>query len=192
MRDLSRQLRAVVLAAATALLALLAVLAVPGTASAATTPGIGTVPTNTITPLLDCVQKNKDGSVTAILGYTNASTRTQTITVGSLNQIAPSRFSGTQPTTFKPGTQHGVLSLPMTNSEYMGGDYWYVDGNFAYFGWTWTQNGPFCAPGTSLPATGNGTGIAIGLLAAGLVGGLVVRRVRRRTTGPTPRAVPAG
>ena len=164
-------------AVATALLALLAVLALPGTASAGTT-GIGTVPTGTITPLLDCITKNRDGSVTAVLGYTNASASTATIAVGQLNQLSPSRFSGRQPSTFQTGTHRGVLSLTLTNAEYMNGAYWWVDGNVVYFDWPRTQSGPYCSPGTSLPATGNGTGLVIALAVAGVVGALLLRRAR--------------
>ena len=175
MRDLSRRVRAAVLAGA---IAMLAVLAVPGTASAATT-GIGTVPTGTITPTLQCITKKSDGSVTAVLGYTSSAKTTATIAVGQLNQLSPSRFSGKQPSTFQPGAHPGVLSLTLTSTEYMNGAYWWVDGNVVYFDWARTQSGPFCSPGTTLPANGNGTGIAVGLVAAGLVGVVVVRRVRR-------------
>jgi hypothetical protein len=169
----------------------LVMVATPGSASATTT-GIGTVPTNTITPILECITKGTDGSLTALLGYTNASKSTQTLKVGTLNQLAPSRANGSQPTSFQPGTHHGVFSVKLSKSEYMGGDYWYVDGNFAYFGWAWTQNGPFCSAATELPATGNGTGIAIALLVAGAVGVLVVHGVVRRAGRPAAEPVAAG
>ena len=189
MRNLSRWARSA--AALAGAVALLTLLAVPGTASAATSPGIGTVPTGTITPTLQCLTKGSNGSVTAVLGYTSAAKTTATIAVGQLNQLSPSRLSGKQPSTFQPGAHPGVLSLTMTSSEYMNGAYWWVDGNVVYFDWARTQNGPFCSPGTTLPANGNGTGIAVGLVAAGLAGVLVVRRVRR-TAGRPPTALLAG
>jgi hypothetical protein len=181
MGELSRRLRGTALVAA---LVLLTLLAAPGTASAAGT-GVGTVPTGTITPLLDCIKKESNGSVTALLGYTSSARTAVTIARGQLNQLSPSRLTGAQPTTFQPGTKHGAFAVTITNAEYMNGAYWWVDGNVTYFDWPRTQQGPYCAPGTTLPAAGNGTGIAIALLAAGVVGALAVRSLRRAVTrGP--------
>jgi hypothetical protein len=64
----------------------------------------------------------------------------------------------------------------------MGGPYWWLDGEFVYWGWAWTHDGSAatCPSSTELPEEGNGTGPAIALVAAGLVGGVVVQRARRR------------
>jgi hypothetical protein len=162
---------------------LVGLFAAPGAASAAPSA----TATGFVKPVLDCVRKNTDGTYTAVLGHTNTSRSTIQVPVGTWNTISPAKANGPQPTVFKPGTVRGAYSVTMTQAEYMGGSYWYLDGSFAYFGWAWTMNGPFCPPSTELPEEGNGTGPAIALTAAGLVGGLMVHRATRRA-----RAVTAG
>jgi hypothetical protein len=159
-----------------AVIALLALVAMPGAAAAAPSA----TATGFVQPILDCITKNPDGTVTAVLGHTNTSKSSITVPVGTWNNIQPAKANGPQPTVFKPGTVHGAYSVKMTNSQYMGGSYWYLDGSFAYFGWAWTQNGPFCPPSTQLPEEGNGTGPAIGLAVAGGVGAILVHRAKRR------------
>jgi hypothetical protein len=172
-------------AALVAVIALVGLLAAPGAAVAAPAPS----PTATgfVKPVLDCVRKNTDGTYTAILSTTNSSKSTINVPVGTWNRIEPSKANGKQPSLIEPGTVRGAYTVTMTQSEYMGGSYWFLDGSFAYFGWAWTQNGPFCPPSSELPEEGNGTGPAIALAAAGLVGGVMVHRANRRA-----RALAAG
>ncbi|WP_222265557.1 hypothetical protein [Modestobacter marinus] len=160
-------------AALVAVLALVGLLAVPGTASAA--PGDGT-----ITPVLDCLRQNPDGTYTAVLGYTNSARSTEPIPVGTWNTISPAKYNGGQPTSFVSGTRHGAFSVTLTKSEYMGGPSWYLDGKFVFFGWAWTNGVTTCPPSTELPEEGNGTGPAIAVAVAGLVGAFAVHRARRR------------
>ena len=169
-------------AALVAVVALLALVALPGAASANTATATGFVK-----PVLECIRKNTDGTYTAILGHTNSSKSTIRVPVGTWNTIAPAKANGAQPTSFRPGTVRGAYAVTMTQSEYMGGAYWYLDGSFAYFGWAWTMNGPFCPPSTELPEEGNGTGPAIGLAAAGVVGAVLVHRARKRVLAGTRR-----
>ena len=165
------------------LAAALLLLVSPAPAGAAT--GVGTVPSGTVTPSTECVQKNSNGTYTALLGYSSSAATAVTIAKGQLNQLAPTRLDGAQPTTFQPGAHRGAFSVTLTSSEYTNGAYWYVDGGFAYFDLARTRQGPFCPAGTALPATGNGTGVAAALVLAGAIGVLLVRRVRRRGEAAT-------
>src|SRR5690349_21547064 len=130
-------------------------LAAPGAASA-TTYG-------TVSPLLDCVTQNSNGSFTAVMGYSNTTGRSQTIAYGYNNVITPSKYDRVQPTTFQAGTYHGVFTITVAAS-----DVWSFPG--------WTLNGDrldaydaygvsACPPGTQMPSVGNGAGAAIGMLA---------------------------
>src|SRR3712207_6411123 len=103
-------------AALVAVLALLAVVAAPGPASA----------TGSVTPILDCLRQNPNGSYTAVLGYTNTSRSPVTIPRGTWNRISPAGYDGSQPTVFQPGTRHGAVTVTITRSEYMGGPYWWL------------------------------------------------------------------
>jgi hypothetical protein len=175
-------------AALVAVAAAVLVSASPGVAAATGT----STAQGTVTPLLDCLYKNSNGTYTAVLGYDNATSTTRTIAVGSWNQFAPSRFDGAQPTVFRPGVQHGAYAVTLTSSEYMGGPYWYLDGTFVFFGWSWVKAGAACSP-RQLPASGNGTGIAVVLVVAGVSGALLLRRVARRSAGAPPSGgFPAG
>jgi hypothetical protein len=160
-------------AALVAVVAFLALVAVPGTASAGN---------NGVTPFLDCLRQNPNGSYTAVLGYTNTSRTAVTIPRGTWNKISPSKYDGPQPTVFEPGTKHGAVTVTISKNEYMGGPYWWLDGEFVYWGWAWTHDGgaATCPSSTELPEEGNGTGPAIALLAAGLVGAVLVQRANRR------------
>jgi hypothetical protein len=168
-------------AALVAVVGLVALLAAPGTASA-TYGGGGD---GSVSPFVDCLRQNPDGTYTAVLGYTNSSRSAEAIARGSWNQVSPSRYDGRQPTTFASGTRHGALSLTLTRSEYMGGPYWYLDGNVVFFGWAWRDGVGTCPPSTELPEEGNGTGPAIVLLGAGVVGAVALHRVRRRALDTT-------
>ena len=130
-----------------------------------------------VTPLADCYTDNGNGTYTAVLGYSNTSGRAQKFAVGTSNNLSPSKFNGMQPTSFKAGTYHGVFSVTFTVADaYNAG--WTLDGTSL----TINNAGSVgtCPPGTQMPADGNGTGAVVALLAAGVVGVLLVRRVRRR------------
>jgi hypothetical protein len=156
-----------------AVVTLVALVAAPGTASAAAGDG-------TITPILDCLRQNPDGTYTAVLGYTNPARTTEKIPVGTWNTVSPAKYNGPQPTSFASGTKHGAYSVTMTRSEYMGGPSWFLDGKFVFFGWSWSNGVATCPPSTELPEEGNGTGPAIAVAVAGVIGAVAVHRVRRR------------
>jgi hypothetical protein len=156
-----------------AVTAVVALLAVPGTASAAGGDG-------SVTPILDCLRQNTNGTVTAILGYTNSARTAENIPAGTWNTISPTNYNGPQPTTFASGTKHGAYTVTMTKSEYGGGPSWFLDGKFAFFGSSWAAGVATCPASTSLPEDGNGTGPAIALALAGVIGAVTLQRVRRR------------
>jgi hypothetical protein len=138
-------------------------------------------------PVLECVSRAADGSWTAVLGYTNPGAA-KSIPLGSWNSISPATYNGSQPTQYKTGTQHGALSLRLSAFDYTyGGTSWFLDGNMVFIGATFDAGVATCTA-LQLPAQGNDTGAAIALLAAGLLGVLVVVRLRRRALAA---AVPA-
>ena len=151
------------------LTAALVLTAVPWTASAAN---------GAVSPLLDCWTLGKDGIYTLVFGYTNTGPATS-IPLGSFNSIVPASQQGKQPTSFATGTRHGVFSLQVPKSEVNGG-YWYLDYNTHVFYYGISAPSAACPPGTALPASGNGTGGAVALLAAGALGAVLVRRAVRR------------
>ena len=113
------------------------------------------------------------------MGYTSTYSSTVTIARGSDNYISPSRYDGAQPTTFKPGTKHGVFAYTVTA----------FDAGSPTRRGTWTVSrrpaggatvSASCPLPTQLPAQGNDTGAGIALLVAGAIGVLVVVRLRRR------------
>jgi hypothetical protein len=153
----------------------------PGQASAA----------GTLTPLLDCIVQNSNGTVTAVLGFSNTTGHTVNIKYGDNNVITPSTFDRTQPTHFKAGTRHGVFSVTLTYNDFWSSPSWRLNGHtLDYYD---AGHAVTCPPGTTMPATGNGTGPALALVAAGVVGMLFVRRdVRRaRAAASTPGGVHA-
>ena len=154
----------VVRAALVAVIAVVGLLALPGTASAK----------GTVVPLLDCVVSNRDGSWTAVFGYRNTSSSTVSIPRGAKNKVTPVTYGTPQPTTFKPGTHRGVFTGTVTRGA---GPMWHLDGtNLA----ARLGASPACPSSTELPEEGNGTGPAIALAAAGVIGAVLVGRANRR------------
>jgi hypothetical protein len=154
----------------------LSLLAAPGTASAY----------GMVSPLLDCVTQNSNGSFTAVMGYSNTTGRTQTIAYGYNNVITPSRYDRAQPTSFKSGTFHGVFTITVAASDVWSSPGWTLNGDRldAYDAYGVSA----CPSGTQMPSEGNGAGAATALLAAGVVGAFLVRRYVRRAGREVPRA----
>lgn len=139
-------------------------LAVPGVAAAA--PG-------TLTPVLDCVVRDSSGQVTAVLGYTNSGD-TRTVEVGPRNKITPPKAGdGQQPSHFRSGEHRGVFRLVLGKGQTK----WHLESRTLNVD---AGGSRACPPSTPLPETGNGTGPAIAIAGAGLLGAVVVRRMSRR------------
>ena len=163
-------------AALVPVIAVLGLIAAPGTASA----GGG------VTPLFECVTKlHGSAGWTALLGYSNSSGQPVTYVVGPENVLQPSESNGLQPTTFEPGTHRGVLIVPFKTGNSVT---WTIAGSSVAA----TMNSKDCPSSTELPEDGNGTGPAIVLIAAGVVGAVAVQRVRRRAQAAAEEQATAG
>jgi hypothetical protein len=176
-RPPSRHPRRLLLRAAlVAVVAVVALVATPGAASAR----------GTVVPLLDCVVANDDGSWTAVFGYRNTSSSPVRIPTGPRNKVTPVTYGTPQPTTFQPGTHRGAFAVPVARGA---GPMWHLDGtNLAARPGT----AKACPSSTQMPAEGNGTGMAIALVAAGLVGMVGVQRARRRAPAAGASPHPQG
>ncbi|MGY1774107.1 hypothetical protein [Blastococcus sp. SYSU D00813] len=142
----------------------------PGTASA----------TGTVSPIVDCYRDNGDGTYWVVLGYNNTTGRQQIYNYGTANQVYPTRLQGQQPKQFATGTVHGTWRVLLTHSEIFYQDArWVLNGQTLRYSY-YVQYATVCPPTTVLPADGNGTGTAVALGAAGVVGATVLYRFRRR------------
>jgi xylan 1,4-beta-xylosidase len=70
-----------------------------------------------VRPVLECVANNGDGSYTAFFGYRNDNLIPVSIPVGSRNKFTPSPEDRSQPTTFLPGRQRRVFSVPFDGNN---------------------------------------------------------------------------
>jgi hypothetical protein len=122
---------------------------------------------------VNCTALNKDGSTTALFGYYNDGSTTP-IPRGVQNNITPANFDGPQPTSFSSGLQLGVFALKIPKGA---NATWTVNGFPATAPNTWS---PQCSPPVSLPQEGNGLGLVFGLIAGGLGGTVVIRRIIAR------------
>ena len=68
----------------------------------------------TVTPTLQCVFHNADGSFTGVFGYTNSSATAVTLPVGGSNTFAPNPADRGQPTVFQPGSHPSTLLVDFT------------------------------------------------------------------------------
>ncbi len=72
---------------------------------------------NQVTPILECVWHDSGTAWTSLWGYSNSSSSTQTIPIGSSNSFSPGAQNQGQPTTFKPGTVDNLFTVPFTASD---------------------------------------------------------------------------
>jgi hypothetical protein len=155
-------------------------LAIAVLAVIALAPGQASASSPSVTPLLDCVQQNRDGSYTAVLGYSSSYPGTTSIPRGSRNHLTPARYDGQQPTSYSAGTHHGVFAVSVSQQDaFHASPTWHLDGHLLRADLD-TRVSASCPVPTQLPAEGNGTGAAIALVLAGVVAALVLVRARRR------------
>ena len=145
-------------------IALLALVASPGTASAA----------GEVIPVLNCTKPAAGGGFTAVVGYDNTTGQEVTIPYGKQNRIVSGQYDGAQPTDFAAGRHDGAFSVTITSSSAT----WTL-GSQQLLMKPWQA--PACPASTELPEDGNGTGPAIALAFAGVVGAITVHRIRRRS-----------
>jgi len=145
--------------------------------------GIAEAAPSSITPVLECVVVSPSGEYIAVMGYENLSSTSITVRHGSSNKLVPSKYDGNQPMTFLPGRHHGVFSVTVTNAT----PRWKLLGKSLVV----SRNATPCPPSTEMPEQGNGTGIVVGLLMGGVIGGLMIRRLQRRLSGDPVTASPS-
>jgi hypothetical protein len=156
--------------AAIGVIAALGLVFTPGTASAAID----------VTPMVDCYRDNGDGTFWVVLGYQGPASGQRTYAYGTANQVYPTRLQGQQPKTFAAGTVHGAWTVRLTYAEiFQQNARWILNGTTLQYSY-YVQYATVCPPTTQLPADGNGTGTAVGLGAAGVVGAAMLYRFRRR------------
>jgi hypothetical protein len=159
-------------------IALVGLAASPGTASAAGT--------YTVEPVLNCYKENSNRSWTVVVGYVNASSSNVTIPRGADNQAHPSKLASLPPTSFEPGTVNGAFTTTVSRADLDAGARWVLDGHTLDYRAAASAS-RVCPPSTELPEQGNGTGPAIGLAAAGVVGTVLVHRTRTRALAAAGR-----
>jgi len=165
--------------AAIGMIAGLTMIFTPGTASA----------TGTLVPIVDCYRDNGDGTFWVVLGYNNTTGKQQKFDYGPTNQVYPTRLQGQQPKQFATGTVHGVWTVRLTYSEvFYQNARWVLNGTTLQYS-HYVQYATVCPPTTQLPGDGNGTGTAVALGAAGVVGAAMLYRFRRRLSRLTGQGV---
>lgn len=132
----------------------------------------------------DCVVKNtKTNEYRAVFGYDNGGKSTGKIARGENNRLevtgadaqAESKVDGVQPTDFKPGSHRAAFATTWVSKDTLIS--WSVGGKRVTADW----NKPTCGRDVSLPATGNGSGPVIALVASLLIaaGAIVLKRRRQ-------------
>lgn len=71
-----------------------------------------------VSPVLECVEDNGDGTYTAYFGYSNSSNHTINISVGPHNFFTPGQDMG-QPEVFHPGRHVNVFSFVFSGNNYV-------------------------------------------------------------------------
>lgn len=94
-----------------------------------------------VKPFLDCVTPTAN-TVLATFGYQNQGSSTITILRGRKNFISPSSLDGSQPTSFVPGTQHGVFQISFSKNASV----------------TWSLNGSTASADRNSPRCSNNQG----------------------------------
>jgi MYXO-CTERM domain-containing protein len=149
----------------------------------AASPRAAASPQNTLIPILDCVDVNTDGSVTAHFGYTNNWTNQVTVPAGKPsgggeNWFLPDPVDRGQPSHFSTGTFHDVFTVTFTSATL---EWRLSDVNSAYDSVVASSSSTRCAP---VPAAGVDSPLPVVLGAFGI--GAIVALRRRRSA---PRAV---
>lgn len=154
------------------------VMGFPANAPNAGSPNCATGGHLNVVGFVSCTTLNKDLSTTALYGYFNSLPAKTVIAKGVNNNITPVSFEGPEPTTFQSGLQPGIFPLTIPKG---GSATWTVNGFPATAPNTWS---PKCPPPVQLPQEGNGLGLVIGLLVAGIGGTFLIRRIISRAAQP--------
>lgn len=129
------------------------------------TPAQAAAPNGSITPFVNCIWDNGNGTVTASVGYRSSNAGTVTEPIGNNNRFSPGAQNRGQPTTFLTGTRNNVFAVTVTYQEIQNDINWYVTGNSVNVeSIVWCQTKPVSVIG-SVPALllGIALTLAIGL-----------------------------
>ncbi|GAB4204615.1 MAG: hypothetical protein OHK0022_29950 [Roseiflexaceae bacterium] len=72
--------------------------------------------TVSISPTVECVIRQSDGSLIGIFGYNNSSTSLASVPIGSSNTFSPTPDNRGQPTVFNPGREVAVFRVPFSGT----------------------------------------------------------------------------
>jgi hypothetical protein len=87
------------------------------TTSVPTTTITTTAPLGAVSPILECVDEEMDGTYTAHFGYLNSSDRSVTIPTGPDNRFTPPPLDRGQPSSFFFGRQKHVFTVSFDGSS---------------------------------------------------------------------------
>jgi hypothetical protein len=158
--------------AVAAVVAIVAALVLNTTAAAATWQTLAGTPT------CDCVLRNStNNTYRAVFGYVSTAASSGTIAAGDNNRVelggGSARSTAAEVTTrFEPGTHQATFATGWLSRDTTAT--WRVGGRSV----TATWGRPSCGNNVSLPAGGNGTGLLVALVAAGLAAAFVMSRKR--------------
>jgi hypothetical protein len=82
----------------------------------------------TVVPILECVQRNANGTYTARFGYNNSTGAAVTIPVGANNYFAPGNQNRGQTTVFQPGRVVNAFSVTFTKGKGSNLAVWFLRG----------------------------------------------------------------
>jgi hypothetical protein len=125
----------------------------------------------TVTPAVNCITANADGTFVAVFGYTNTSSAVVTLTKGgSDNEVTPANLDGQQPESFQPGTIDGAFKVTVAAR---GTATWTLHGHRQAVA---SVSSPTCGAQVPMPQDGNGLGVIIATLVAAAFGLFMVVR----------------
>ncbi|HKZ54771.1 MAG TPA: hypothetical protein VJ123_04770 [Anaerolineales bacterium] len=102
-----------------------------------------------VSPILECVVNNRDGTFTAHFGYENPNVFSVEIPIGPDNYLSPAPDDRGQPGTFQPGRTSGFPSAGFTVTFSGRSLKWNLNGLTAYA----SKSSSTCGPGPSEPDT---------------------------------------
>lgn len=123
----------------------------------------------TVTPTLECVFQNADGTDTAVFGYSNTTGAVVSLPVGATNGFSSAPDDRGQPTVFATGQHDHVVLATFAKGNLS----WNLDGNSAKA----TNGSTKCVSDPSLPVSqGSPAGLALTVIGSAVVSLFLGRR----------------
>jgi hypothetical protein len=136
------------------------VMAAPAQAATINCTPMADIACKDLTPIVECIWSNGDGTYAIAWGWNNPSADTLYIDFGGKNKMAPGADDQGQPTLFTPGLQHNVF---VTTGS--GNRTWTLGNNKAVSG----SSTPAC-PTKPVSLIGNGRALLLGLALMAVIG----------------------